>query len=170
MKRSILIPLLIGVTLITNAVYSGGLTKEAELRGVNSTCIGYLKQIEEPLNLSGLNLTFANPNPEEIKTRPSLHSSTSHFNNGVSIFSATLSPNATSCDVSLVLSTFINNQSCDEVVQARVAADATLKVAKYAEGTYTHIYPESNAYQLVLVATGKQSCSMTESRMMWLGD
>jgi len=168
MKYFALLFSLFVLVILNNTASAASLTDEAVSRGLNQECITHLSRIEQSLGLNGLNLTFANP--EETTTRPSLHSSTSHFNNGSRIFSATLSPNATSCDVSLVLSTFINNQSCDEVAQARVSADATLKVAKYAEGTYTHIYPESNAYQLVLVATGGQSCSMTESRMMWLGD
>jgi len=160
--------LTLSFVLLCNTSSAATLTDEAISRGINQNCIIQLNSIEQSLGLNGLNLTFANP--EETTTHPSLHSSTMYFNNGASIFSATLSPNENACDVSLVLSTFINNQSCDEVAQTRVAADATLKVAKYAKGTYTHIYPESNTYQLVLVATGEQSCSITETRMIWLGD
>ena len=154
-------------TILSNTVSAASLTDEATSRGINPDCITHLNTIEKSLGLSGLNLTFANP--EETTTHPSLHSSTTHFNNGASIFSATLLPNLESCDVSIVLSTFVNNQSCEEVTQTRVATDETLKVERYADGVYTHIYPESNAYQLVLVSTGEQSCAMTESRMMWLG-
>lgn len=154
--------------ILSNSVLAASLTEEAVSRGVNPNCITHLNNIEKSFGLNGLNVTFAKP--EETKTHPSLHTSTKHFNNGATIFSSTLFPNGESCDVSIVLSTIINNQSCDDITQSRIAADATLKVTKYAEGTYTHIYPESNAYQLVLVATGEQSCVMTESRMMWLGN
>ena len=66
--------------------------------------------------------------------------------------------------------TFINNQSCDEIIQARLNEDSSLIINQYVDGSYTHITPESNEYQLILVSTGDNSCTMTESQMMWPGE
>ena len=76
--------------LITNIAISETLTIGAQERGVNSTCVSYLGQIEESYSLNGLNITFAHPDDPSLL--PSLHISTKNYNNGSTTFSATLSP------------------------------------------------------------------------------
>lgn len=167
MKRSILIPLVSVLALMINVVTLGGLTKEAELRGINPTCLTYLKQIEESLNLNGLNLTFAHPSKPLLY--PSLHSTAKKYNNENSFFAATLSPNGDECYVSTVISTVFNNRSCQDIIQAKLNKDSTLQVTPYRDGTYTHVAPKSSAYQLILISAGELSCSMTKMQMMWPG-
>jgi hypothetical protein len=65
--------------------------------------------------------------------------------------------------------TVINNQSCNDIAQARLDEDSTINIKTYAEGSYIHLYPESNKYQLILVPTGDFSCAMAESQMLWPG-
>ena len=47
--------------LITNIAISETLAIDAQERGINSTCLSYLGQIEESSGLNGLNITFAHP-------------------------------------------------------------------------------------------------------------
>ena len=141
------------------------LSEDAQSRGINETCSSYLNQIEESYNLSGLNLTFAHP--ENPSNSPSLHVSSQKYNNGSSSFSATLTPDEERCYLSSILVTSINNQSCSEIEQIKLENDPTLKAISYLEGQYTVITPENNSYQIILTSSGKDSCTMTDARMMW---
>ena len=143
------------------------LSEDAQSRGINETCSSYLNQIEESYNLSGLNLTFVNP--ENPSSSPSLHVSSQKYNNGSSSFSATLTPDEERCYLSSILVTSINNQSCSEIEQIKLENDPTLKAASYLEGQYTVITPENNSYQIILTSSGKESCTITDARMMWPG-
>ena len=98
--------LAIASTLITNMVFANTLSSEAQNRGINSTCSSYLSQLEGIYDLDGLNLTFAYPG--EPSVYPTLHSSTKKYNNGATIFSATLSPYDEYCYLSTVSVTIIN--------------------------------------------------------------
>jgi len=161
-----LIVLILG-GLIANIVISETLTNDAIERDINSTCSSYLGQLEESYDLSGLNITFAHPDEPSLYT--SLHISSKKYNNGSSVFSATLSPDGEYCYVSTVNVTEINTQSCNDITMLKVAEDATLNVRIYADGDYYIITPQDNNYQLILINNGEQSCTMTESRMFWPG-
>ena len=76
--------------LIANIVFAETLSSEAQERGISATCSSYLGQLEESYDLNGLNITFAHPDDPSLY--PSLHLSTKKYNNGSSVFSATLSP------------------------------------------------------------------------------
>ena len=154
-------------TLITNIVIASSLTNEALERGINSTCASYLGQLEETFDLNGLNITFAHLSDPSLY--PSLHLSAKKYNNGNSVFSATLSPDGEYCYLSTVVVTSINSQNCNDITMLRIAEDSTLKTTIYAEGDYSIITPEDNSYQIILISNGEQSCTMTESRMMWPG-
>ena len=153
--------------LIANTVIAESLSSDAQERGINSTCISYLSQIEESYDLNGLNITFAHPSDPSLY--PSLHVSSKKYNNGTSIFSATLSPDGEFCYVSTVHVTQVNTQNCNDITMLKVAEDPTLNVTIYADGDYSIITPENNIYQLILVNNGENSCTLTESRMMWPG-
>ena len=159
--------LAIASTLITNMVFANTLSSEAQDRGINSTCSLYLSQLEGIYDLDGLNLTFAYP--VEPSLYPSLHSSTKKYNNGATIFSATLSPYDEYCYLSTVSVTIINDQNCNEVSTLKTEEDPALEIEVFADGDYILMSPENQSYQLVLVTTGKNSCSMTETRMIWPG-
>ena len=167
MKRYLKLLLITIFTLITNIVVASTLTNDAIERGINSTCASYLGQLEESFDLDGLNITFAHPSDPSLY--PSLHLSTKKYNNGNSVFSATLSPDGEYCYISTVIVTEINTQNCNDITMLKIAEDSTLKTTIYAEGDYSVITPEDNSYQLVLISNGEQSCTMTESRMMWPG-
>ena len=167
MKRYFKILLITIFTLITNIVVASTLTNDAIERGINSTCASYLGQLEESFDLNGLNITFAHPSDPSLY--PSLHLSTKKYNNGNSVFSATLSPDDEYCYLSTVVVTSINSQNCNDITMLRIAEDSTLKTTIYAEGDYSIITPEDNSYQLILITNGEQSCSMIESRMIWPG-
>ena len=154
-------------TLITNIVIASSLTNDALERGINSTCSSYLGQIEESYDLNGLNITFAHPSDPSLY--PSLHLSTKKYNNGNSVFSATLSPDGEYCYLSTVVVTSVNSQSCNDITMLKIAEDSTLKTTVYAEGDYSIIAPEDNSYQIILISNGEQSCTMTETRMIWPG-
>ena len=47
--------------LITNIAISETLAISAQERGINSTCVSYLSQIEKSYDLKDLNITFAHP-------------------------------------------------------------------------------------------------------------
>ena len=168
MKHYFQISLLaIASTLITNTVFANTLSSEAKDRGINSTCSSYLSQLEGIYGLDGLNLTFAYPG--EPSLYPSLHSSTKKYNNGATIFSATLSPYDEYCYLSTVSVTIVNNESCNELSILKTEEDPALEAKVFADGDYILMTPENQSYQLVLVTTGKNSCSMAENRMIWPG-
>ena len=168
MKHYFRISLLaIASTLITNMIFANTLSSEAQNRGINSTCTLYLSQLEGIYDLDGLNLTFAYP--VEPSLYPSLHSSTKKYNNGATIFSATLSPYDEYCYLSTVSVTIVNNESCNELSILKTKEDPALKIEVFAEGDYILMSPENESYQLIFVSTGKNSCAMTEARMIWPG-
>ena len=157
---------LLFLLLSTNA-FALSLSDDAIGRGINETCSSYLSQIEKSYNLNGLNITFAHPaNPSLL---PSLHISSQKYNNGSSIFSATLSPDGDYCYLSTVLVTSVNNQTCSDISQLKLEVNPELQVSSYAEGDFTIITPKDNTYQIILTTQGETSCSMTETRMVWPG-
>ena len=153
--------------LIANIVIAASLSSEAQERGISATCSSYLGQLEESYDLNGLNITFAHPSDPSIY--PSLHVSAKKYNNGSSVFSATLSPDGEYCYVSTVHVTEVNTQNCNDITMLKVSEDPTVNVTIYADGDYSIITPENNIYQLILVDNGENSCTLTESRMMWPG-
>jgi len=153
--------------LIANTVIAVSLSSDAQERGINSTCLSYLSQIEESYDLNGLNITFAHPSDPSLY--PSLHLSSKKYNNGSSVFSATLSPDGGYCYVSTVNVTEVNTQNCNDITMLKVAEDSTLNVTIYADGDFSVITPEDNSYQTVLISNGDHSCTLTESRMFWPG-
>ena len=153
--------------LIANIVIASSLSSEAQERGISATCSSYLGQLEESYDLNGLNITFAHPKASLIY--PSLHVSNKKYNNGSSVFSATLSPDGEFCYVSTVHVTQVNTQNCNDITMLKVGEDPTINVTIYADGDYSMITPENNIYQLILVNNGENSCTLTESRMMWPG-
>ena len=154
-------------SLIANIVIAESLANEAQSRGINSVCSSYIDQLSESYDLNGLNVTFAHPSDPSLY--PSLHLSSKKYNNGTSIFSATLSPDGEFCYVSTIHVTQMNNQNCNEITKIKIAEDPTVNVTIYADGAYSIITPENNIYQLILVDNGENSCTLTESRMMWPG-
>ena len=167
MKRYFKILLITIFTLITNIVVASTLTNDAIERGINSTCASYLGQLEESFDLNGLNITFAHLSDPSLY--PSLHLSSRKYNNGSSVFSANLSPDGEYCYVSMVNVTQVNTQNCNDITMLKIAEDSTLKTTIYSEGDYSIITPEDNSYQIILISSGEQSCTMTESRMFWPG-
>ena len=167
MKRYFKILLITIFTLITNIVVASTLTNDAIERGINSTCASYLGQLEESFDLNGLNITFAHLSDPSLY--PSLHLSSRKYNNGSSVFSATLSPDGEYCYISTVIVTEVNTQNCNDITMIKIAEDSTLKTTIYAEGDYSIITPEDNSYQIILISNEEQSCTLTESRMMWPG-
>ncbi len=155
------------LALSFSRIFASTLAIEAELRGINSNCLTHLTQLEDYYGLNGLNITFAHP--ADPSNHPSLHTSSKKFKNGSSFFATTLSPDSEFCYVSVNMLTVINNQSCNDIAQARLDEDSTINIKTYAEGSYIHLYPESNKYQLILVPTGDFSCAMAESQMLWPG-
>ena len=154
--------------LIVNIVIAATLSSDAQERGINLTCSSYLGQIEESYDLmNGLNITFSHPGDPSLY--PSLHLSTRKYNNGNSVFSATLSPDGEYCYLSTVVVTSVNSQSCNDITMLKIAEDSTLKTSVYAEGDYSVITPLDNNYQIILVSNGDQSCTMTETRIVWPG-
>ena len=153
--------------LIANIVIAASLSSEAQERGISATCSSYLGQLEESFDLNGLNITFAHLSDPSLYT--SLHLSTKKYNNGSSVFSATLSPDGEYCYISTVIVTEVNTQNCNDITMLKIAEDSTLKTTIYAEGDYSIITPEDNSYQIILISSGEQSCTMTESRMFWPG-
>ena len=153
--------------LLSLNIYATSLTDEAIKRGINEICTSYLGQIEKSYNLNGLNITFAHP--ENPSLLPSLHISSQKYNNGSSLFSATLTPDEEYCYLSTVLVTSVNNQTCSKISQLKLEADPELQVSSYADGNFTIITPKDNTYQIILTSQGETSCSMTETRMVWPG-
>ena len=158
---------LILIILFSVNSFATSLAGDAQNRGINETCANYLGQLESSYNLSGLNITIAHPqNPSLL---PSLHISSQKYNNGSSSFSATLMPDDEYCYLSTVLVTAINNQSCSEIAQIKSENDENLKVSVYADGNYTILTPSDGSFQAILTSSGDNSCTMTETRMMWPG-
>jgi len=153
--------------LIANIVIAASLSSEAQERGISATCSSYLGQLEESYDLNGLNITFAHLSDPSIYT--SLHVSNKKYNNGSSVFSATLSPDGEFCYVSTVHVKQVNTQNCNDITMLKVAEDPTINVTIYADGDYSILTPENNIYQIILIDNGEQSCTMVESRMMWHG-
>ena len=153
--------------LLSLNTYASSLADDAIERGINETCSSYLSQIEKSYNLNGLNITFAHP--ENPSLLPSLHISSQKYNNGSSLFSATLTPDEEYCYLSTVLVTSVNNQTCSDISQLKLEANPELQVSSYAEGDFTIITPKDNTYQIILTTQGETSCSMTETRMVWPG-
>jgi hypothetical protein len=146
-------------------LYALSLSETAKERGINETCLLFLNQIEESFGLNGLNITFAHPdNPSFF---PTLHVSTQNYNNGASIFSATLSPSQEKCFVSTIVSTSINGQSCKQVSKLKIEQDGTLKVDSYNNDSYTILTPPNNNFQIILTSAGNENCLMTETSMVW---
>ena len=154
-------------SLIANIVIAASLSSEAQERDINVTCSSYLGQLEESYDLNGLNITFAHPSDPSLY--PSLHLSSKKYNNGSSVFSATLSPDGEFCYVSTVHVTQVNTQNCNDITMLKVAEDSTVNVTIYADGDYSVITSEENSYQIILISNGEQSCIMIEARMMWPG-
>ena len=154
-------------SLIACIVFADTLVNEAKERGINSVCSSYIGQLEETYDLNGLNITFAHTGDPSLY--PSLHLSTKKFNNGTSVFSATLSPDGEYCYVSTVHVTQINEQNCNEITELKLMEDPTVNVSVYVDGDYSIITPKNNIYQLILINSGENSCTVTESRMMWPG-
>ncbi len=165
MKKIYIFSITAFLTMSSSISFASTLTSEAESSGVNNVCLSYLSQIEDYHNLDGLNITFAHPT--DPSNYPSLHTSNKKYNNGGSFFATTLSPNNEFCYVSINKITVFNNQSCSDIAQARLVEDSTINMETYAEGSYIHISPKSNEYQLILISTGDSSCTLTESQMLW---
>jgi hypothetical protein len=142
------------------------LSDDAKNRGINEVCQSYLSQIEKSFNLNGLNITFAHPkNPSLL---PSLHVSSQRYNNGSSSFSATLMPDGDYCYLSTVMVTLINNQSCFEIAQIKSETE-NLQQSSYADGKFIILTPQDNSFQTILSSINDNTCTITESRMMWPG-
>ena len=167
MKKTIIFATTVFLTLSFIRVFANTLSSEAEARGINNACLLHLTQLEDYYDLDGLNITFAHPS--DPSNYPSLHTSNKKYNNGSFFFATTLSPDSEFCYVSVNKLTVINNQSCIDIAQARLDEDSSINIKTYAEGSYIHVYPESNKYQLILVSTGDSSCTMAEYQMLWPG-
>ncbi|MDA9766916.1 hypothetical protein N9B76_00725 [Candidatus Thioglobus sp.] len=153
--------------LLSINIYALSLSEDAIERGISETCASYLNQVEKSYNLSGLNITFAHP--ENPALLPSLHISSQKYNNGSSIFSATLTPDEEYCYISTVLVTSINNQTCSEISLLKLETNPELLTSSYADGDFTIITPKDNTYQIILTTQGETGCAMTETRMLWPG-
>ena len=167
MKKYINKIILIIFLSLSSGAFALSLSEDAIERGVNETCASYLSQIEKSYNLNGLNITFAHP--ENPALLPSLHISTQKYNNGSSTFSSTLIPDKDFCYISTVLVTSVNDQTCSAVSQAKLKANTELQASNYADGNFTIITPKDNTYQIILTTQGNDSCTMTETRMLWPG-
>ena len=167
MKVNFQIIIAIIILLLSSNSFASSLAEDAKNRGINETCSNYLDQIESSYGLNGLNITFAHPdNPSEL---PSLHISSQKYNNGSSSFSATLTPDGDYCYLSTIMTTAINNQSCYEIAQIKASDDENLTASNFAEGKFIVLTPNDNAYQTILTSSGLNSCTITESRMIWPG-
>ena len=153
--------------LLSINIYALSLSEDAIERGISETCASYLNQVEKSYNLSGLNITFAHP--ENPALLPSLHISSQKYNNGSSIFSATLTPDEEYCYISTVIVTSVNNQTCSEVSLLKLETNPELLTSSYADGDFTIISPKDNTYQIILTTQGETGCAMTETRMLWPG-
>ena len=154
------------ILLFSLGANGSNLSDDAKNRGINEVCQSYLSQIEKSFNLNGLNITFAHP--ENPSLLPSLHVSSQRYNNGSSSFSATLMPDDDYCYLSTVMVTLINNQSCTEIAQIKSETE-NLQLSSYVDGKFIILTPQDNSFQTILSAINENTCTMTESRMMWPG-
>jgi hypothetical protein len=167
MKNNFQKILIVLILLLSSNSFASSLAEDAKNRGINETCSNYLEQIELSYKLNGLNITFAHPeNPSKF---PSLHISSQKYNNGSSSFSATLNPDGDYCYLSTIMTSSINNQSCSEIARIKVSNDDNITATNFAEGKFIVLTPKDNSYQAILISSGINSCTMTESRMMWPG-
>ena len=155
------------ILLLSTNSFASSLAEDAKNRGINETCSNYLDQIESSYDLNGLNITFAHP--EKPSKFPSLHISSQKYNNGSSSFSATLTPDGDYCYLSTIMTKAINNQSCLEIAQIKASNDENLTASNFAEGKFIVLTPKDKAFQTILTSSGVNSCTITESRMMWPG-
>ena len=168
MKIFIALPFVFIFSLFSNSISALTLSEDAAERGINSVCISYLSQIENSYDLDGaLNITFAYP--DDASMYPSLHISSKKYSNGSSTFTATLSPDNEYCYVSASVITSINNQSCSEISLIKSENDPSIILSEYADGGFIIITPADNSYQTILTVTGNNSCTMSETRMLWPG-
>jgi hypothetical protein len=166
MNANHLKPLLLFLLSLSLNANGSNLADDAKDRGINETCYSYLYQIEKSYKLNGLNITFAHPeNPSNL---PSLHISSQIYNNGSSSFSATLNPDGEYCYVSTVIVTSIDNQNCSEIAKLKSESE-NLQMSSYGDGAFIILTPASNSYQTTLTSSGKNTCLMTEARMIWPG-
>jgi len=154
------------ILLFSLGANGSNLSDDAKNRGINEVCQSYLSQIDKSFNLNGLNITFAHP--EDPSILPSLHVSSQRYNNGSSSFSATLMPDDDYCYLSTVMVTLINNQSCTEIAQIKSETE-NLQLSSYADGKFIILTPQDNSFQTILSSINENTCTMTESRMMWPG-
>ena len=68
-----------------------------------------------------------------------------------------------------VMITAVNNQSCLQIVQIKIDGDENLQATSFADGGFTILTPTDNSYQVILTTSGENSCTITETRMMWPG-
>ena len=167
MKKYFNKKILIILVLLSTNINALTLSEDGVERGISETCSAYLSQIEKSYNLNGLNITFANT--ETPSSLPSLHISSQKYNNGASIFSATLNPDEEYCYISTVLVTSVNNQTCSEISQIKLETNSELQSLSYANGDFTIITPNDNTYQIILTTQGEIGCTMSETRMLWPG-
>jgi len=167
MHRNISKILFICCLIFSHPSLADGLFEDASKRGINETCALYLSQIEDTYDLQGLNITFAHP--ENPSIYPSLHISSQKYNNGTTIFSATLVPDQEYCYLSSMNITSVDNQSCKAIAQIKSDASNDLKVNSYAEGAYTILTPADRSYQIILTTLGDNGCTINETRMIWPG-
>ena len=154
------------ILLFSLGANGSNLSDDAKNRGINEVCQSYLSQIEKSFNLNGLNITFAHP--ENPSLLPSLHISSQRYNNGSSSFSATLMPDDDYCYLSTVMVTLINNQSCTEIAQIKSETE-NLQLSSYSDDKFIILTPQDNSFQTILSSINENTCTMTESRMMWPG-
>ena len=98
-----------------------------------------------------------------------MHISSQKYNNGTTIFSATLVPDQEYCYLSSMNITSVDNQSCKAIAQIKSDASNDLKVNSYAEGAYTILTPADRSYQIILTTLGDNGCTINETRMIWPG-
>ena len=114
-------------------------------------------------------LNVGYPNVLCIFLNAFLYMLTSDLKISFNSFSATLMPDGEYCYLSTLLVTAINNQPCSEIAQIKAENNQNLQVSVYAEGNYTILTPSDGSFQAILTKSGENSCTMTESRMMWPG-
>ena len=57
----------------------------------------------------------------------------------------------------------------EEITKIKIDSGQDLNVSVYADGNYTILTPPDGSFQAILTKSGENSCSMTETRMMWPG-
>jgi hypothetical protein len=144
---------------------SANLSDDAKNRGISESCYMYLNQIEKSFDLNGFNITFAHPeNPSIV---PSHHISLQKYDNGSSVFSATLSSDGETCNHSTVVVTSISDQSCYEIAKQKIEINPSLQSSSYADGGFITLNSSKNSFQTILTSSGERSCTIIEARMIW---